>query len=560
MKRYVVVVVLLGLLGAVAPAFPAGAAAPSRRAAGPLTPTRRDGLVRVLESGRLSQAEYALQRAKSLFRLNEVRKRFNDVVRPNPEEATFLLRDLAVRKGLLSGASRREAERLLARPTDGSADPTGFGYDRTADARWSCTTNVCIHYVTSTNDAPDLTDTNGNGLPDYVDVAKQVFENEVWATEVGLYGYRPPKSDLSSPTNGGDRRIDIYLADVGADRLYGFCTSDDPHLENTSTYPYYDASAYCVVDDDFDPNQYGGTATGLTALRVTAAHEFFHAIQYAYDISEDVWFMENTGTWIEDEVYDAVDDNYQYLGASALSNPHKALDYGDGFFQYGNWIFWRFLSEHFGRSLQGAGIVKESWQQADAAAGGPDRFSLEAVEVAVGHRGESFGDLFAQFGAANFQPQGSYEEGAAYEEVVGAPTLSGKFFLGSSVTSTGTVTKTLDHLSNRFVVFKPGSGASDAARLRVTLNGPGSRTNPRATLLLFKTSGEVVRKSVALDSAGDGRTSVSFSKSTITKVVLVLTNASTRYDCWIAADSPFSCRGFSKDDGKAFAFSAQLLQ
>lgn len=49
--------------------------------------------------------------------------------------------------------------------------------------------------------------------------------------------------------------------------------------------------------------------------------------------------MENTATWIEDEVFDGVNDNYQYLQTSALSNPSTPVDYGDGFFQYGNWIF-----------------------------------------------------------------------------------------------------------------------------------------------------------------------------------------------------------------------------
>jgi hypothetical protein len=29
---------------------------------------------------------------------------------------------------------------------------------------------------------------------------------------------------------------------------------------------------------------------------VTAAHEFFHAIQYGYDVSEDPWLMESTAT------------------------------------------------------------------------------------------------------------------------------------------------------------------------------------------------------------------------------------------------------------------------
>ena len=46
---------------------------------------------------------------------------------------------------------------------------------------------------------------------------------------------------------------------------------------------------------------------------MTAAHEFFHAVQFAYDAADDQWFMESTATWMEDEIYDDVNDNLQYL-------------------------------------------------------------------------------------------------------------------------------------------------------------------------------------------------------------------------------------------------------
>lgn len=160
--------------------------------------------------------------------------------------------------------------------------------------------------------------------------------------------------------------------------------------------------------------------------------------------------MENTATWIEDEVFDGVNDNYQYLQTSALSNPSTPVDYGDGFFQYGNWIFFRFLSEHFGSSTSpDPNIVREAWEQADSAPGGPDWYSLRAVQAAVVNRGELFGPLFANFGTVNFKPESFYEEGTSYADVVGRVPLSGSFTLGRSSAGTGSVTKNLDHLSNR---------------------------------------------------------------------------------------------------------------
>ena len=128
---------------------------------------------------------------------------------------------------------------------------------------------------------------------------------QTWATEIGELGYRAPLSDLDSFENGGDGRLDIYLADVGAEALFGWCTSDDP-----ASYATYRVSAFCVIDEDYTNRAFG--IDPLPALKATAAHEFFHAVQFGYDWLEDLWLMEGTAAWIEDEVFDGVNDNLRY--------------------------------------------------------------------------------------------------------------------------------------------------------------------------------------------------------------------------------------------------------
>ena len=205
---------------------------------------------------------------------------------------------------------------------------------------------------------------NTNGIPDYVETVDTTLEN-VWSTEVGAMGYRAPKSDANSPHHGPDSKLDVYIANIGNKGLYGYCTTDDPHTTKPS-YRYWDMSAYCVLDDDYAPAQFPPPyANGLAALQVTAAHEFFHAVQFAYDYSEDSWFMEGTAAWMEDEVYDAVNDNRQYLSRSALAKPSVPVDRGNGFYQYGAWIFWRYLTESFDPDL-----VRETWVYADGSAVG----------------------------------------------------------------------------------------------------------------------------------------------------------------------------------------------
>ena len=343
-------------------------AAPSQ--APELTPAPADGLTRALASGKLTEAEYALERARSLFSPESVPARYGPVEPVGPHDATLVLRDLLARVPELSPSQQREARRITARPTD-KVDQFGTTYSvPEAPASPLCTTHICVHYVVSSVDAPSLTDSNTNGYPDWIDSAAAELE-VVWAKEVVAYGYRAPKSDVTSANHGPDGKLDVYIADVGSDRLYGYCTSDDPNATSPS-YPYGDISAYCVLDDDFAANQFPGV-TGLDAFRVTAAHEFFHAVQAAYDFFDDLVLIEGTAVWMEDEVYDDINDNYQYFAASALERPEVPFDLAlsgsssnlSGF-QYGAFVFYRYLTE----TLNGPDLIRRIWELADCFAHG----------------------------------------------------------------------------------------------------------------------------------------------------------------------------------------------
>jgi hypothetical protein len=319
-----------------------------------------DALSRALARGDISEAKYALERARSLFQPDRARRLFGAVDRADPRDATPILRDLAARLPLLGPRDRAVAERILARPTQRSDAIHPY---RTG-ARRLCGTRVCFWWVGSTRDAPARTDRNRNRIPDWVETTRQVFKT-VWNHQVGRLGYRKPRSDANSRHGGPNGKLDVYVADVGAQGLYGYCTTDDPGRARRRA-----VSAYCVVDDDFARAQFDGSATGVAALKVTAAHEFFHAVQYAYDWLEDLWLMEGSATWIEDEVYDSINDNRQYLRTSPLSPEFYdvSLDYHasdpgdvDSGFKYGAWIWWRFLSER-----HGPGIVRAVWRRAGA--------------------------------------------------------------------------------------------------------------------------------------------------------------------------------------------------
>src|SRR4051812_34351726 len=114
----------------------------------------------------------------------------------------------------------RDADIVLARPTDGA--PDAFGGDYTVrEAAPFCTHAFCVHWVSSTADAPNLADANHNGTPDYVDSVAAELEH-VHAVEVHQLGWRDPVPD---GTLGGDSRTDVYLKNTSG-LEFGYAATD----------------------------------------------------------------------------------------------------------------------------------------------------------------------------------------------------------------------------------------------------------------------------------------------------------------------------------------------
>jgi hypothetical protein len=517
-------------------------------------PARPDALSRALDAARITPARYALERVRSLFSLQDVRTRFGSVTAPDPRSATMLMRDLALRVDELPPAQRAVARGILARPTDGAADPEGDGYT-TPEAAPSCSAHVCVHFVTSTSDAPSPEDLDASDVPDYVEAVSSVLEH-VWSKEIGDLGYRPPKSDgTSKPKGNPNPLLDVYLADVGVFGIFGYCSSDDPNM--TGGYKYWDMSAYCVLDNDYDPFQFG--MDPLDALRVTAAHEFFHAVQFAYDFADDPWFMEGTATWIEDVVYDEIDDNLRYLPSGPIGQPTIPLDRNTGFRIYGTWIFWRFLAEYFGGATPANGIVRQVWNKADGSPVGPDRYSTQAAALTVAQQSVNGTPwklrwAFADFGVWNLRPGKFYDEGTSYP----APSIARTLTLTRAAPSYRS-TASLDHLSNRAVALRRGSKLAGTARLRIVVNGPLYGTGPEASALVIRTNGTSAVRVVNLNANGDGVITVGFG-STISRVIVVMTNASARYEDCYSNQTSFACfGGVPLDQDRPYSFRATVI-
>jgi hypothetical protein len=510
-----------------------------------LAPAADDGLKRALVQGGLTEAQYALERARSLFQVGAVRREFGDVERPEGRDATLILRDLALRLPDLSGPERSEAERLLARPTDKKADPQGQGY-RVDEEPPLCGTDMCFHWVARTADAPE---DDGNPLtPPAQVLATQTTFAEVWARIVGPggLGYRQPLTDAGPMGGEGpDEKLDIYLVDIGDDGIFGYCASDlrlGPLVR----------PVYCVVDNDYDPDEYGPAPPERDGfLKVTAAHEFFHAVQGAYDFFEDFWFMEGTATNMEETVYPEVDDNVNFLDYSPLTVPNSPLDRGGfGDSEYGSWIFWRFLEEKTYRGDSTA--IRRVWNRAGAALPtDPGEYSLQAVARVLRHDRIHLADAFVEFAVANRLR--AYADGNLYPRT---PT-DGTFRISPARRRTAWQSRRMNHLTTRYVSFRPRHGVPRRARLG--LNVEAHRRGARARVIVFTKGGHRAIHAIRLDRQGDGHRRVRFGRN-VRRVDLVLSNGSSRMrDCFSDFLEPFySCFGHPKDDRRTYRFRAIL--
>jgi hypothetical protein len=497
-----------------------------------------------LQAGELSEAEYALEAARRGLASRPDAAR-SDAGRAGAGEVSMLLRDVAVRLSGLDAEGRAQARRLLARPTEGAADLRGDGYQVPAEV--ACSANVCVHWVSSTVDAPPVEDSDGDAIPDWAEVVAGELEF-VWESVVSGLGFRPPRSDETSADHGPDGRLDVYLKDLGGD-TFGYCATDDPAGESGR----WDLSAFCVLDNDFSAAQFD--APPLQSLRATAAHEFFHAVQFGYDFAEDFWLMETTATWAEEHVYPDANDNRQYLTASAIVAPGRPLDFARDDFEYGNWVFWAFLTEYLGdASGPDPTVVRDVWRLADAASGATDVHSTEAVRRVVTRRGFGFSQLFSRFAQANRVARDWYADGGSYPQ---SPAAAGHTLTRGSP-AVRWHRQRLDHLSNAHVVFRPGSGVTGARwRLVLDVDLPRRVRGSAASVAVRYRDGRVRWWDLVLTSAGDARAvRFPFSRAAVASVELTLTNASIRYRCW--EGTVLACRGIPLDDDLAHWYRARI--
>lgn len=498
-RTHVLAALAMSLLATALPAVSTSAATPSRG--------HRPSAV-----GREAAADRALSRADAALNGDGAR-----------HDVTLALRDLAQALPSLGLAERRRARAMLARPTS-RHDRYGDSYR--APSKRICSATLCVHWVSRTSDAPPSRA--------WVRRTKRVLQH-TWSREVGGLGYRRPVRD---GRRGGDGRLDVYLKDVGAKGYFGYCAP-----ERRTRASKWQASGYCVLDDDFARSQFGQQP--IRSLKATAAHEFFHEVQFAYDFAEDAWFMETTATWMEERVFDGVNDNRRYLRYGQLRYPQRPLDIFEnlGAAQYANWVFFEYLSHRFDN-----GIVRSAWEEAAARGDKRGRFSIQAIKAALPAE-VTFPDLFARYTASNTVPsvgfpRGVYPEGGQWP----AAPATRRYVLDGATPVPDKLR--IDHLASKNLDVVPGSGLGPGALLTVSVHGPASGADPVASVVVRHADGSVTLRQI--DLATTSTVTVAFDQ----RATVTLGNASTVFQC--RQGTAYSCQGTGTDDQRfTFTLEAQ---
>ncbi len=269
----------------------------------------------------------------------------------------------------------------------------------------ACAGSFCIHWVAEGFSAPNLSDSNGNGIPDFVEQVQRVAEH-VQSVENGKLGWRRPKSD--GRRGGGWGKTDVYLKQIRRG-LFGYAVPDRGQARGSHRLPHR-LYGYLVLDNDYTPFEFPGT-TQLNDLKVTFAHEYNHILQMGYDAYQDDWFAEATAVWMEDQVYGGIDDYLRYVRrwVHLFATPLTASSIKE----YGSAVWNEWLSHRYGPD-----IVRSAWARAIHTK--PAGFSVAAYNSAIEAAGSSdFGHDFARFARdlAEWRTGSVFREGRLYPDM-----------------------------------------------------------------------------------------------------------------------------------------------
>jgi hypothetical protein len=346
---------------------------------------------------------------------------------------------------------------------------------------------------------------------------------EAWSTEVDTFGWAAPPLD---PDTEGKYHV-VIDPTIAAESLYGFVSTegtytDGPANNPNTTWDEGDAEASCMVLAS-DYSTFPGTPQ--QALDATTAHEFNHSLQYGYGaldddlvIGDDDHIVEGGATWMEDEVQDAADDNYNYLYPD-FTDSLGSHDAGD---IYAYWLTFRGLTERFGTGTAGGGqqVMRDFWEAVSEFGG---QGMLDHLDAALTARGSSLAAAYHDYAIAArlMQPcEGGFFTPFCFEEADGYVSVAGPTSAQRTISSIGGSASgsVEDNYALNWVDLPTG------AVYDLTLTKTSSGGQFRATAICDRGTGFTTRFLTDSLSAVVSVTALDYDTRACTQASLVITN------------------------------------
>ena len=232
-----------------------------------------------------------------------------------------------------------------------------------------------VHFTRAGGNAVPAADVDADGTPDFV--AYVATQYDMVLARYTSMGFRQPRSDLDvADDNGGDGKFDVYLVD-----FHSTGAGADGSFRREECVTGMGCAGYMAQENDFVGFGYPSPQYGA---RLLASHEFFHAIQAAYDDTLGVQgstLAESTAVWAS-ERFDPAQTDMETFATAFLQRPDRALGTDPvgpvQEYTYGAAIVWEFYTTRFDDRL-----VVRFWNQLDMTSGATTSNWLDVLDTVL---------------------------------------------------------------------------------------------------------------------------------------------------------------------------------
>ncbi|MBK8023560.1 MAG: hypothetical protein IPK19_19535 [Chloroflexi bacterium] len=279
---------------------------------------------------------------------------------------------------------------------------------------FAATIALCLLLVPSVSVQAQDYDVTLSGSPTFVDIAHfrihytltgedattREFVNQVaaaleksWRVQVELLGWPPPPPDERW---GGNALYDVYLMDLTDEYALGITSPEQIIGDNplTARVEEWTATSHLMIENDFVDVTFGDGQDEVTLMRATVAHEFSHALQFAFDYADTHdWIYEATAVWMETQTMGVDQDATGYV-ADTFDYPEvcfgSVVTEADADRHYGEWLFIDHLAQEFGPDF-----IRVLWEYVG------DYEGFEAVERALESQGTTLEETLIAYRLRN---------------------------------------------------------------------------------------------------------------------------------------------------------------